>query len=280
MNSDSSPVLPLELEREIFEGAAICCPQTIPSLLLVSHRVYEWIEKIKYRTVTPTGDHSTCSYDTLMRAIQSDSKSPSFFRAHVHHLYIRPYDETDEVQEILHVCTGIQSLALIRSNIPSFLLPTLATLRPQRLWGYFSFLLDKKDFGQSMFIFVTHLTLWEISRQPDRDIPVWLSFLAMFPSLTHLKVPSLFKTTLVPHILASSKMLEVLVKDSSLSGEELYNVDDRYVTLELRGVIGQWVMGARGGNDFWARAEAFIAKKRRREIQPDWRYWIEDADGI
>ncbi|KAJ7038401.1 hypothetical protein C8F04DRAFT_1392953 [Mycena alexandri] len=262
MNSDSSPVLPLELEREIFEGAAICCPETIPSLLLVSHRVYEWIEKIKYRTVTPMGKHSTCSYETLMRVIQSDSKSP-----HVHHLYIWPYGGTDVVQEILHVCTGIQSLALIRSNISAFLLPTLATLRPRRLWGYFGSLLDKKDFGQSMFTFVTHLALWEIAGEPDRDIPVWLSFLAMFPSLTHLMISS-FKTTLVPHILASSKMLEVLVKDSSLSGEELDNVDDRYVTIELRSIVEQWVMGARGGNNFWARAEAFIAKKRCREIQP------------
>jgi hypothetical protein len=39
---DSSPLLPPELEREVFETVAELYPQTIPDLLLVSHRVHEW----------------------------------------------------------------------------------------------------------------------------------------------------------------------------------------------------------------------------------------------
>jgi hypothetical protein len=30
----------------------------------------------------------------------------------------------------------------------------------------------------------------------------------------------------------------------------------------------EWIIGTRGGFDFWARADAFIAKKRRGEIHP------------
>jgi hypothetical protein len=42
MTSDSSPLCPPELEREIFETATHFHPDTILNLLLVSHRVYEW----------------------------------------------------------------------------------------------------------------------------------------------------------------------------------------------------------------------------------------------
>ncbi|KAJ7779113.1 hypothetical protein B0H16DRAFT_1501485, partial [Mycena metata] len=263
--SSNSPVVPLELEREIFEEAAI-------NLLLVSHRVYEW-------TVTPRGELSTCTFAALRRAIQSNSKAPSFFRAHVHHLYIAPRPpagDGSEVQEILSACAGIQSLSFIWANIPPSILPALSTLRPRRLWGYFDSLLAAKDLCQPMFTFVTHLLLFV----PRTDIAASLSFLANFPSLTHLAIFGA-EHSLASHILASFKRLKVLVKHSSASaGEELDNVDDRYVTISLQNPIEQWVMGSRGGNDVWARAEAFIAKKRQRKIQPDWRYWIKDADGM
>ncbi|KAJ7731768.1 hypothetical protein B0H16DRAFT_199941 [Mycena metata] len=276
MSSHSPPVFPLELERDIFEEAAIRWSEIIPSLLLVSHRVYEWIEKIKYRTVTPRGEFSTCTFATLRRAIQSNLKTPAFFRTHVRHLYVgSPTGDGSEVQEILFACAGIQSLSFIWTNIPPSVLPALSTLRPQRLWGYFDSLLAAKDLCQPMFTVVTHLLLF-VGRT---DIADWLSFLATFPCLTHLTIVGA-EHTLVSHILASFKRLEVLVKHSSISDEELDNVDDRYVTINFHDIVEQWVIGARGGNDSWARAERFIAKKRRGEMQPDWRHWIEDADGI
>ncbi|KAJ7040945.1 hypothetical protein C8F04DRAFT_1391410 [Mycena alexandri] len=283
MSSDPSPILPLELEREIFEEAASHWPETIPSLLLVSHRAYEWIEKIKYRTVTPNGEHSTCSFRALMRAIQSDSKTPSFFRTHIRHLYVprafrRNAYVTDEMLEaVLAACAGIQSLSFARGDIPAFILPTLAALRPRRLWMRNDSLVFKTDLSRPMFTFITHVALWLMF---EHDIASWLSLLAMFPTLTHMMTIGP-QTTFVPHILASSRKLEVLVTWSHNSGKKLDNVDDRYVNItRIRDDVEQWVMGARGGNDFWALAEDFIAKKRCREIQPDWRYWIEDADGI
>ncbi|KAJ7779134.1 hypothetical protein B0H16DRAFT_1501616 [Mycena metata] len=180
------------------------------------------------------------------------------------------------LQEILLACTGIQSLSFVWANIPPSILPALSTLRPRRLWGYFASLHAAKDLCQPMFTFVTHLLL--LVRHTD--IPASLSFLTNFPSLTHLILFGA-EHTLTSHILASFKRLEVVVEHSSASaGEELDNVDNRYVTISLQNPIEQWALGSRGGNDFWARAEAFIAKKRGGEIKPDWRYWIEDADGI
>jgi hypothetical protein len=42
MLSSASPFFPPELERDIFECAAASHPETIPNLLVVSHRVREW----------------------------------------------------------------------------------------------------------------------------------------------------------------------------------------------------------------------------------------------
>ncbi|KAK7033744.1 hypothetical protein R3P38DRAFT_2914725 [Favolaschia claudopus] len=46
------PVLPPELEREIFETAAHLDRSDIPTLLLVYRRVHEWIEHLLYRSIT------------------------------------------------------------------------------------------------------------------------------------------------------------------------------------------------------------------------------------
>jgi hypothetical protein len=40
--SDLVPLLPVELEREIFETAAGAYPKCVPRLILVAHRFYEW----------------------------------------------------------------------------------------------------------------------------------------------------------------------------------------------------------------------------------------------
>jgi hypothetical protein len=39
---NGSPILPPELEREIFEICAISRPASIPNLMLVAQRVKEW----------------------------------------------------------------------------------------------------------------------------------------------------------------------------------------------------------------------------------------------
>ncbi|KAJ7213763.1 hypothetical protein C8J57DRAFT_1517713 [Mycena rebaudengoi] len=42
--------------------------------------------------------------------------------------------------------------------------------------------------------------------------------------------------------------------------------------------VEDWKVGVEGGEDFWVRAELFIAKRKRGEIQPASRYWIQDTD--
>ncbi len=41
-SSSSHPILPLELEREIFQIAALAFPKSLPTILLVARRFHTW----------------------------------------------------------------------------------------------------------------------------------------------------------------------------------------------------------------------------------------------
>ncbi|KAJ7779137.1 hypothetical protein B0H16DRAFT_1501623 [Mycena metata] len=266
----SSPILPPE--REIFERAACMCFEDISSLLLVCQRVNEWIAPIRYRTVTSDGAYSTCSFRALQRAIRSNLRPLSFFRAHVRHMVV-PYsfirDETSEtVEQIFSACSGIQYLVFTH-QLTASLLPALASLRPHRLYTYLApQLFVEAPLYRPMFTFVTHLALWHVTSSM-LDTSRWLSFLAFIPSLTHLLIRDAFEA--VPHILAASESLKVLIDYDTLPyTPELDDAgsDDRFVFLKIRNLEEGWVKGTRGEIDYWARADMFVAKKRRGEIKP------------
>ncbi|KAJ7255764.1 hypothetical protein C8J57DRAFT_1518054 [Mycena rebaudengoi] len=61
--------------------------------------------------------------------------------------------------------------------------------------------------------------------------------------------------------------------------EAPYSIDDpRFVMIVVMRYLEDWLVGANGGTDFWVRAELFVAKKRRGEIQPATRCRIEESD--
>ncbi|KAJ7605939.1 hypothetical protein DFH06DRAFT_1348359 [Mycena polygramma] len=71
--------------------------------------------------------------------------------------------------------------------------------------------------------------------------------------------------------------------DCFVGPDDLAPIDDArvvYMAVSDAKYEEEWVIGTRGGLDFWARADAFIAKKRRGEIEPSSRCWIVHADGI
>ncbi|KAJ7081421.1 hypothetical protein C8R44DRAFT_895051 [Mycena epipterygia] len=284
MNSeDSLPCFPLELEREIFESAAELHPETIPSLLLVSQRVHEWIERVKYNTVAPSGSGTSCRLDVLQRAVRSDSKPASFFHDRVHHLFVERL-EVDEVREILSACTGIWSLVLMLSTGPS-ILADLGVMSLQRLSFHLRgiFTTEFIDLSHSMFTSITHLDLFDLLDDSDSQGP--RSNLALLPALTHLSLFKFRNPTVRTELLSKCKKLEVLIRmtGGAFDADDLPSVDDvRFVSMVLSDddYEEDWIVGTKGGMDFWARADAFVAKKRRGEIKPDSRCWIEQGDGI
>jgi hypothetical protein len=149
-----------------------------------------------------------------------------------------------------------------------------------------------------MFSSLTHLDVFDIV---DADIWSEWSGLAPLPLLTHLAFIDL-DDIVVANILATCPKLLVLV---SMHGDGLAlrsataDRDPRFVSMVLstQDSVLDWQTGIRGGMDFWARADAFVAK-RRGEIEPssydsallryislmhstpESRHWIEDGDGI
>ncbi|KAJ7131407.1 hypothetical protein C8R44DRAFT_871899 [Mycena epipterygia] len=286
MNSDDSlPFFPPELEREIFESAAELYPDTVPSLLLVSQRVNEWIERVKYNIITE-GSSSSCRFGVLHRAVLSDSKPAAFFHDRVRHLFIHESLlrlTGDEIRAILLSCSGIRSLALMYSIGPS-VLPGLA-VKLQRLCAFSQDIfstMESPDPSHSMPMFtsVTHLDLFNI---PSDSQSIWLwSEFGLLPALTHLSLFKFRTTAVGTALLSKCNKLEALLRMENTYDDPLSIDDIRFVCMILPDADYEedWILGAKGGMDFWARADAFVAKRRRGEIKPESRCWIENEDGI
>ncbi|KAF7333595.1 hypothetical protein MSAN_02418500 [Mycena sanguinolenta] len=302
MDSNPSPVFPPDLERTVFETTAHFYPETIHSLLLVCRRVYEWIDGMKYATVTVNiwnrRIRGTCPVDVLLREIQSQSKPASFFHRHVQRLYVsgaRSWGEDNiDLRQLFSACSGIHNLVLYldRRTIDS-LHSDLAAIRPRRLAVLQgpSLLAQHVDQHTEMFTLLTHfyivndalLSIPFLRRHDPSPLP---PYLARLPALTHFAMGGAFGTrtvTLAKDILVTCKTLQVFVLIVTGDARSFPPVDDArflYQTGSKEEFIRGWVAETRGGIDFWARADAVVAKKQRGEIQPISRCWIETEDGI
>ncbi|KAJ6482710.1 hypothetical protein C8R45DRAFT_1075793 [Mycena sanguinolenta] len=299
MNSNRAPFLPLDLEREIFETAAYFYPKTIYNLLLVSHRVYEWIDGMQYATVTDEAIEGSCPVDVLLQKIQSESRPASFFHRNVRHLCVtgrrRNWNQDmDVITQVLSACSGIHNLALSVSSVGPHahesLPPSLAALKSRRLTTPVFFL--QIDPPTPMFAFLTHLHVPFNPLLATTSRDQLHSFLARLPALTHFAMgPVLWNildagAALAKEILTTCENLHVLVVNMTRTADvKLFPaIDDvRFLLFQdarKAEFIRGWVAETKGGVDFWARADAFVAKKKRGEIQPISRCWIEVRDGI
>ncbi|KAJ6482603.1 hypothetical protein C8R45DRAFT_1075735 [Mycena sanguinolenta] len=276
MDSSPSPFLPPELEREIFETAACFNPATIYSLSLVCRRVCEWLDGMKYTTVTSLAIGGS-PVPILLQAIQSGSKPPSFFHHHVRNLYLaggRDWGPNNDVlRQVLSACSGLRNLVLLLLDIHALdpLLPALAAIKPRRLVLVREPLLDPYT---PLFASLTHLY---ILNDLMRGTGHLLSFLAQLPVLTHFAMGVVVfhrtNASLAKDILVQCRSLRalILVATADVKRFPSFDYDDtRFLLYQHAGhedFIRGWIAETRGGIDFFARADAFIAKKQRGEIQ-------------
>ncbi|KAJ7075698.1 hypothetical protein C8R43DRAFT_1054098 [Mycena crocata] len=230
--------LPLELERHIFETCARSQPICIPKLMLVAWRVKEWVEPLMYGTITLNGYESFVDYPTFASdslSLAMESKPASFFQFSMEEL-----------------------------------IPTLTSLSLKRLHADVSLLLSSLSPTHPFFSGLTHLELLGPADPPSPENMDFLSNLSLIPQLSHLAFNDADFIPICPQLLQSCKSLAVLIL---VEGDHQYRADvdaailDADLAQDTRFCChAVLVTGPHTGVDYWTRAENFVAKRHRGEI--------------
>jgi hypothetical protein len=209
----------------------------------------------------------------MVRALQKATKSkpPEFFHDAVHHLVIES-SYNCPFGELLALCTGVINFGSNQQFTNPALLPILATMRVRRLSLNLNALFGPEtiDLKHSLFQSVTHLDMFRVERVAEvlPDLPA-------LPALTHLCLDSdLTRDIILPVLEICPRLVLLLVMWASYAFEKsLYAAARVPCVYDVRFVIGMykhywqdWEAGARGLPDSWSRADDFVARKRRGEI--------------
>ncbi|KAJ7662770.1 hypothetical protein DFH06DRAFT_357818 [Mycena polygramma] len=288
----SEPVFPRELEREMFETTALMYPGQIPSLLRVARRVLLWsvpslrslswdisssifdrIEPLMYRIIDLAGEPKVAA--GLRYAMSA--KLPEFFHA-VRHLGLQSEDlEPGDRLCLLRVCNRVTNFGAWRSSTDPTLLPLLAQMRIQRLAVNVGLLFGGPiELNHALFRSVTHLDMFG-----SAGVVEPLPQLSTLPALTHLCLDHLIARDDALLALAECPRLNILLVQWSIMEEDDYMDEQVPHVYDIRFVIGtygdywdDWVAGAKGFPDAWSKADDFVTRKRRGEIEAT-RYWID-----
>ncbi|KAJ7127593.1 hypothetical protein C8R43DRAFT_1210837 [Mycena crocata] len=253
-------VLPVELEREIFELTARLHPQCMPVLLLVAQRVKIWYRYFFRKSVYR---RSPGEISNMMRA-----KQASFFHERVRHICFARTSDPQDIAKILVVCTAAVNIAFFNAEVGASLPPVLAALPLQRLSATLGdlFYPSAPDLEHPLFANITHL---DILDWRDGGWDMW-DGLAGLPRLTHLSFNDDISNSVCQGALDDCSALEVLVivwsrrvvlEEDPYDRAEL-TVDSRFVMIVVTKYLEDWETGARGGEDYWSRADQFVKKRR------------------
>lgn len=211
----------------------------------------------------------------LTKAMQT--KEANFFRHGVRHLYLG--SSGDSARTLLRLCPSIVSFAYISPQGDPSLLAMAQEMRGVRRWsGCLEDLFDKHtavDLSLPVFSTVTHMDVFDDVDGSRLSTQICLGLTAL-PALTHLCLNRSVEVESLQRLLEQCAHLQVLVVMWShriQAGEMVAGhcragvTDARYVVAVCDDYWSDWEVGARGGMDFWAAADAFIAQKRRGEIE-------------
>ncbi|KAJ7863169.1 hypothetical protein B0H13DRAFT_1095684 [Mycena leptocephala] len=262
-----TPILPPEIEREIFEITAQF-PGNAVNLVLVARRTQIWIERLIYETVT-LSDQKIC--DKFLRTL--DTRPAQFFTDNVKSLCVPGDIELIDAERVLKACQGLINLAIWLPLQDAPLFPLVGSLRPTRLSINVHALYGshcEPDFEHPFFSNVTHLELVDWL-----DWATYLHVNYLSPHLTHLALDFDLYTEgsaeRLRDILASCGSLIVciaLVSDDEImidTSDQLLAAgihDPRLVTLSESDVLENWEASLRGTDaSMWSFAEGIVAAK-------------------
>ncbi|KAJ7167003.1 hypothetical protein C8R46DRAFT_1351196 [Mycena filopes] len=263
---------PLDIERELFETTANLYPKAIPTLLLVCHRVHVWIEPLLYTVIVSPREND------ILTAIQS--KSPTFLCNAVRHVFLGNEAFDTGWRFLLPHCSRIVSLFLDVASLDVDVSQPLQFLDNTTLQRLNINVPESDEARWAQLIlrptlsFLSHLELFA-QNDSTSGWDDW-SPIASLPALTHLCMSNTLADAILVGAVAHCPRLVVVVacywdggEDQSASefAARLTVNDPRLVVLmTLVEYKADWECGARGGEDFWVRAERFVARKRAKEI--------------
>ncbi|KAJ7108157.1 hypothetical protein C8R44DRAFT_744110 [Mycena epipterygia] len=209
----------------------------------------------------------------------------AFLASAVRHVLI--YSSTHSLgpgalETFVAACPGIASFSLIGDITRPALLPLLGAMHIRRLsvdvgmlFGNAADDAGSVDLEHPLFASVTHLDLFDGMEMEDGTGPDWLKRLSTLPALTHLGFATPPTPVILQHILEKCIRIRVLIvefnvlemKDAIALAQEINFKDPRLVLAVYRNYYSDWELGVRGGEDIWMRAEQFIARKGRGEIE-------------
>ncbi|KAJ7438943.1 hypothetical protein B0H11DRAFT_2254255 [Mycena galericulata] len=259
--------LPLELERKIFELVARLHPEMIPILMRVAHRVLAWLEPVLY------GDLRFDDKDRCPAMLEGILARPaSFLASTVRHVLVSCAMYREALCRLLQACPGIVSLT-IPGVADRDTITMLGTMHIERLYLNITLLLQlhfEQESGINLIgplcSSVTHLAhyVWVG--------PQWLEALSSFPMLTHVALNTVMCAPLQT-LLATSLQIKVLIMvffDIGTARSYAAGIgfaDLRLVVATSHDYIHKFHGGLRGEPDIWLRAENFVARKKRGEIE-------------
>ncbi|KAJ7883856.1 hypothetical protein B0H14DRAFT_3746103 [Mycena olivaceomarginata] len=265
----SEPAFPVELEREIFETTALMHPTAIPGLLRLARRVLIWIEPFLYRVVW-AGRHAG-----IIEAIKA--KPPSFFHNAVRHLFLDGSDEwsMEEARQLLKLCKGAVTFAVVGRFSNPTLLPILAEMQIQRMSVVLAPLFGGRQFidlRNQSFASITHLAIFDLSETVETKISPLIPTL---PALTHFSLYSDLETPVIQKLLVECPRLQVLLilwpysyKVAAAKWAKNSPVRDaRFVVALFTEYWDDWENGARGRPHMWSEADSFYDKLVRAAME-------------
>lgn len=180
-----------------------------------------------------------------------------------------PFSSIDDGHLILPHCQRIENLGLSTSyKAHPHLFSLVLTLPLKRFYGALGPLfgsLPRVDLTHQFFGQITHLGLCDYPCEIV-DSEFW-SGLPLIPNLTHFSLDSAWLDAF-PAVLRTCPSLRVLVGiglpmyEGPPPGLGTLPNDPRFVMMDLDSEDSDWQIGTRTGNDYWARAENFIAKRK------------------
>ncbi|KAF8150524.1 hypothetical protein K438DRAFT_1988480 [Mycena galopus ATCC 62051] len=291
------PILPPELEREIFEIAALSRPMSIPTMMRVAQRVKDWVEPLLYRTLFITygklriDSYPVCNADTFAEVVRR--KSATFLRDSVRNVMIQEL-RPDVLFTIFKICSRIENLNVFLTQALDHQyqsMPGLEALRPKQLHCALHVLFDRRPnvntFTLPIFSQLTHLNLlFFLDEFVDSDARARWSTLGTLHGLTHLSLPSHKARCGLPilsfllDVCKSLRALVVLQPPPPTPNSEitfLAKNDVRFVMMRPRRMLEDWKTGVLRGVDHWALADQFIAKRVSGEADRE-RFYLNEFD--